>query len=113
MRYIAAYMLAVMGGKHSPNSNDIKHILSCVGIDVDDEKLQKVVKELRGKNLQELIAVGREKLATLPSGGGETVPVTLPEVPVIVEEKIEPKKEVKKEESSSESDDDMGFGLFD
>lgn len=44
MRYVAAYLLAVLGGNNSPSSKDIKSILGSVGIEADDERLDKVSK---------------------------------------------------------------------
>lgn len=58
MRYVAAYLLAILGGKSAPNKTDIEKILSSVGIEVDAEKLGKVIGELNGKNVEELIAQG-------------------------------------------------------
>lgn len=43
MRYVAAYLLAVLGGNESPTSKDLKKILDSVGIETDDERLNKVV----------------------------------------------------------------------
>merc|ERR1712203_1197200 len=97
MRYVAAYLLAVLGGNASPSAADISAIISSVGIDADKEKLDKVISELSGKSVEELIAEGSKKLASVPSGGGAA----------------EAPKEEKKEEPAEESDDDMGFGLFD
>ena len=42
MRYVAAYLLATLGGKGNPSKEDIQKILESVGLDVDDEKLSKV-----------------------------------------------------------------------
>ena len=42
MRYVAAYLLAALGGAASPSAKDIKAILSSVGIEADDERLNKV-----------------------------------------------------------------------
>ena len=42
MRYVAAYLLATLGGKANPSKADITKILDSVGLDVDDEKLSKV-----------------------------------------------------------------------
>lgn len=42
MRYVAAYLLAVLGGNHKPSAKDIKNILGSVGIEADDERLNKV-----------------------------------------------------------------------
>lgn len=42
MRYVAAYLLATLGGNSSPSSKDLKSILGSVGIEADDERLKKV-----------------------------------------------------------------------
>jgi large subunit ribosomal protein LP2 len=70
MRYVAAYLLAALGGNASPSEADLKAILSSVGIDADAEELKKVVSELKDKKLEEVIEEGKEKLASVPSGGG-------------------------------------------
>lgn len=44
-------------------------VLSC-SITPDAERLEKVIAELAGKDLNELIALGAAKLASVPSGGG-------------------------------------------
>lgn len=59
MRYVAAYLLAVLGGKESPGQTDIEKILSSVGIEADGEKLKKVISELNGKSIEEVIAQGK------------------------------------------------------
>lgn len=58
MRYVAAYLLAALGGKENPAAADIEKILSSVGIEVDKEKLTKVINELKGKNIAELMEKG-------------------------------------------------------
>lgn len=70
MRYVAAYLLAVLGGNESPSVADIEKILSSVGIEADSTRLGKVVGDLAGKNLTELIEQGRTKLSSMPVGGG-------------------------------------------
>ncbi|XP_062528829.1 ribosomal protein P2 isoform X1 [Bombyx mori] len=70
MRYVAAYLLAVLGGKTTPAAADVEKILSSVGIEADAEKLKKVITELNGKDVEQLIAAGREKLSSMPVGGG-------------------------------------------
>ncbi len=42
MRYVAAYLLATLGGKANPTDADVKKILSSVGIEADEAKLSKV-----------------------------------------------------------------------
>lgn len=41
-----------------------------VGADADDDKIELLLSEIKGKDITELIASGREKLASVPSGGG-------------------------------------------
>ncbi|XP_018797071.1 PREDICTED: 60S acidic ribosomal protein P2 [Bactrocera latifrons] len=112
MRYVAAYLLAVLGGSENPKNADIEKILSSVGIEVDSERLTKVVKELNGKSVEELIAQGREKLSSMPAGGAAAAAAAPAGGAADAGgDNKEAKKEEKKEESESE-DDDMGFGLF-
>lgn len=114
MRYVAAYLLALLGGNKNPSEADISKILGSVGIEVDAAKVKKVISELAGKNIEEVIAKGSEKLASVPSGGG-AVAVSAG-APAAAGGADSPKKESKKEEKKEESeeeDDDMGFGLFD
>ena len=42
MRYVAAFLLATLGGKSNPSKEDVQGILESIGLDVDDEKLSKV-----------------------------------------------------------------------
>ncbi|KAG2011511.1 60S acidic ribosomal protein P2 [Coprinopsis cinerea AmutBmut pab1-1] len=111
MRYIAAYLLLVTGGNASPSADDIKKLLGTVGIESDDERLEKLLSELQGKDINELIAEGTSKLASVPSGGaGGAAPAAA--AGGAGDAAAEEKKE-EKEEEKEESDDDMGFGLFD
>ena len=111
MRYVAAYLLAVLGGNEKPSENDIKAILSSVGIDADATCIKKVMGELSGKNINEVMEAGREKLASVPTGGAVAAAPAGGAPAAAAEEKAEEKKEA--EESEEGSDDDMGFGLFD
>ncbi|MBN3323103.1 ETV7 factor, partial [Atractosteus spatula] len=114
MRYVAAYLLAVLGGNNNPTSKDIKNILQSVGIEADDERLSKVISELNGKDVNEVMNAGLSKLASVPAGGAvAAAPAAAaaggaPGAAPVAEEKKEEKKE-----ESEESDEDMGFGLFD
>ncbi|KAK6636599.1 60S acidic ribosomal protein P2 [Polyplax serrata] len=115
MRYVAAYLLTVLGGKDNPSTADIEKVLSSVGIEADGEKLKKVLSELGGKNIEDIITKGKEKLASIPSGGAPVAaaaPGAGAPAAAGSPAKKEEKKEAKKEEPE-ESDDDMGFGLFD
>merc|ERR1711997_1215909 len=52
------------------DAKNIKSILGSVGIEAEDDKVALVVKELAGKSIEELIAEGSTKLASMPAGGG-------------------------------------------
>ncbi|PGH37010.1 60S acidic ribosomal protein P2 [[Emmonsia] crescens] len=111
MKHLAAYLLLGLGGNTSPSAADIKSVLGAVGIDADDERLEKLIAELEGKNLSELIAEGSTKLASVPSGGAASAPAAGGAAAggeAAAAEKVE-----EKEEEKEESDEDMGFGLFD
>ena len=56
MRYVSAYMLAVMGGIENPTADDMKMIIGSVGIEAEDDKINLVISKLRGKNVEELVA---------------------------------------------------------
>ncbi|KAK4854154.1 hypothetical protein QYF36_019779 [Acer negundo] len=115
MKLIAAYLLAALGGNVSPSADDLKKILSSVGAEVDDDRIQLLLSEIKGKDLTELIASGREKLASVPSGGGGAVAFAATGAAgggAAAPAAVEAKKEEKVEEKE-ESDDDMGFSLFD
>merc|ERR1712189_64793 len=70
----AAYLLAQLGGNDAPDADAIKAILGSVGVDADEEKLGKVISELSGKDINEVLAEGQGKLASVPSGGGAAAP---------------------------------------
>ncbi|XP_051113347.1 60S acidic ribosomal protein P2B-like [Andrographis paniculata] len=115
MKVVAAYLLAVLGGNTSPSANDVKEILGSVGAEADKDRIELLLTQVKGKDITELIAAGREKLASVPAGGG-AVAAAAPSggagggsaAPAAAESKKEEKVEEKEE-----SDDDMGFSLFD
>jgi len=111
MKYMAAYLLLGLAGNSSPSAEDIKSVLSSVGIDADEERLSSLLKELEGKDINELISSGSEKLASVPSGGSGAAPAAGGAAAAGGATEAAP--EAAKEEEKEESDDDMGFGLFD
>lgn len=110
MRYVAAALLTALGG-NDINEKNIKKLLDVVGIECDGDKAKVVVDQLKGKNLEELMAEGSKKLASMPAGGA--APAAAAAAPAAGGAAPAAKKEEKKEEPAEESDDDMGFGLFD
>ncbi|XXG63051.1 hypothetical protein AAC387_Pa05g1321 [Persea americana] len=112
MKVIAAYLLAVLGGNTNPTADDIKTILGSVGAEADDDRIELLLSEVSGKDITELIASGREKFASVPSGGGAPIAMAASAGGGGAAPADEPKKEEKVEEKE-ESDEDMGFSLFD
>ncbi|KAI0387334.1 ribosomal protein 60S [Hypomontagnella monticulosa] len=112
MKHLAAYLLLGLGGNTSPSADDVKEVLESVGIEADEERLEKLLSELEGKDINELIAEGSTKLASVPSGGAGGAAAggaaAASGGAAAAEEKAE-----EKEEEKEESDEDMGFGLFD
>uniref|UniRef100_A0A7S4N9R8 60S acidic ribosomal protein P2 n=1 Tax=Paramoeba aestuarina TaxID=180227 RepID=A0A7S4N9R8_9EUKA len=114
MRVIAAYLLAQLGGNASPSLGDIEKILSSVGITLEDdvkERAEKLITELNGKELSEVIAAGEEKLASAPvallggapaAGGGAAA----------ASGDAAPAEEAAPAAEPSESDEEMGMDLF-
>lgn len=108
MKYLAAYLLLVNACNTSPSAADVKKVLEAVAIDAEEEKITQLLAEVEGKNVEELIAEGNEKLSSVPSGGA-AAPAGASAAAASTEEAAEEAAEEEKEES----DDDMGFGLFD
>jgi large subunit ribosomal protein LP2 len=65
MKHLAAYLLLSLGGNTSPSAQDIKTVLESVGIEADDSRLDTLISELKGKDLQQVcnsITSGRETI---------------------------------------------------
>ena len=99
MKYLAAYLLLVNAGKTSPSAEDIKSVLSAADVEIEDDKIEK------------LIAEGNEKLSSVPTGGAAAGGASAGGAAAGGD--AEPAAEAAAEEEKEESDDDMGFGLFD
>lgn len=54
MKHLAAYLLLGLAGNSDPSADDIKTVLSSVGIDADEERLEKLLEELKGKDINEV-----------------------------------------------------------
>ncbi|CAN3373617.1 hypothetical protein DIURU_000579 [Diutina rugosa] len=108
MKYLAAYLLLVNAGNTAPTVADVTKVLESIGAEVEEDKVNKVVEELNGKDIKELIAEGTEKLSSVPTGGA--APAAGGAAAAGGDAAAAEEKE---EEAAEESDDDMGFGLFD
>ncbi|RZC82254.1 hypothetical protein C5167_045040, partial [Papaver somniferum] len=112
MKVIGAYLLLVLGGNTTPTAEDIKELLGSVGAEADDARIQLLLSQVKDKDITELIASGREKLAAVPSGGGAPMAVAASGGGASAPAAAEAKKE-EKVEDKEESDEEMGFSLFD
>jgi large subunit ribosomal protein LP2 len=71
MKHLAAYLLLGLGGNTSPSASDVKvrsialymrmrhthsiqEVLESVGIEADSERLDKLISELKGKDINEV-----------------------------------------------------------
>jgi large subunit ribosomal protein LP2 len=54
MKHLAAYLLLGLGGNTSPSAKDIKGLLDSVGIEADEDRLEKLLSELKGKDINEV-----------------------------------------------------------
>jgi large subunit ribosomal protein LP2 len=57
MKHLAAYLLLGLGGNTSPSESDIKGVLESVGIDADEERLSKLLEELKDKDINAVSTV--------------------------------------------------------
>ena len=114
MKYVAAYLLASLGGKADPSKADIENILgkyfssislyilpisASVGADADAENTNAVLSALKGKNIEEVIAEGSKKLASVPSGAAPSASAPVAASAAAPAKEAERKKEEPKEES--------------
>mmetsp|Transcript_6765 Transcript_6765/g.17240 ORF Transcript_6765/g.17240 Transcript_6765/m.17240 type:complete len:103 (+) Transcript_6765:96-404(+) len=70
MKYVSTYLMLVMGGNDSPSAADVTAALEKVGVDVDAADLKRFLAGVEGKDLAEIMAAGKEKLAKFGGGGG-------------------------------------------
>lgn len=54
MKHLAAYLLLSLGGNTAPSAKDVKSVLESVGIEADDERLNTLISELKGKDINEV-----------------------------------------------------------
>ena len=72
MKYIAAYMLAKLGGKENPKVEDIKEIIESIGIEYEEEKAEEICFKLNHKNINDIINDGKSKLTEITQEQNQT-----------------------------------------
>lgn len=68
MRYVAAYLLAGLSAK-APTAKSVKAILESAGVEIDNDKIDVVIKAMEGKAIEEVVEEGNTSLLSLPSRG--------------------------------------------
>ncbi|CAA7020231.1 unnamed protein product [Microthlaspi erraticum] len=82
-----------------------------VGADVDTKSIELLLKEVTGKDITELIASGREKLASVPSGGGVALRLLLHPAVVVLPLLLQLQRRKNPRRERKKSDDDMRLSL--
>jgi large subunit ribosomal protein LP2 len=54
MKHLAAYLLLGLGGNTNPSAKEVKKVLASVGIEADEDRLDKLIEELQGKDINEV-----------------------------------------------------------
>jgi large subunit ribosomal protein LP2 len=70
MKYIAAYLLCVVGGNASPDAAAVSKVITAAGGEAEDDKIATLISDLEGKDINELLAEGETKLSKVSGGGG-------------------------------------------
>ena len=118
MKFVAAYLLAVLGGNQKPSADDVNAILAAAGAQTDEAKVKMLIEKLGGRNAYELIEEGKGLMATLGGCGaagaaaGGAGANSGSAGANGDEGKKEEEKEEKKEEEEEEEDGDFGLDLF-
>jgi large subunit ribosomal protein LP2 len=96
MKYIAAYLLAQLGGIADPTAEEVTAILETVGVSVNQTQLSAVIGKLKGQDTAALIQKGAANLVGGGGGGGAAAAAPAAAGPA----EAAPAKEEKKEEET-------------
>lgn len=72
MKHLAAYLLLTLAGKEAPSADDVSAVLAAAGIEGDAERLEKLVGDLNGKDINKVCC------GPAVAGQGEGQPGTRP-----------------------------------
>merc|ERR1719327_286103 len=108
MKHLAAYCLLVLGGNASPSEDDVANLLKECGVSCDKDNLKTMIAQVSGASVQDHIAKGKKKMASV-GGGGAAAAAPAGGAAAGGDKPAEDKK--KEEEPEEEVDMDMG-GFF-
>lgn len=57
MKYLAAYLLLVLGGKANPSAKDITSLLGTVGIEAESDRITSLLAQLKGKEINDVWSI--------------------------------------------------------
>ena len=108
MKYLAAYLMAVVAEDSHPTKAKVESIIKSIGGEVDKDVLDAFFAKIEGKNVIELIQTGLGKLTSFAAAApaGAAAGSASPKKGAAAA----PKEEKKEEEEEA---GDMGFSLFD
>ena len=69
MQEVAALLLCKLGGK-AGSVDDIKAVITAAGGEPNDDQIAALCGDVDGKDINELLGAGMEKLKDVPMGGG-------------------------------------------
>ena len=69
MQHLAALLMLIVGGNATPSAADVTKVIEAAGGAVDEEKLTALLAELEGKDVNEILASGMEKLKSCNVSG--------------------------------------------
>merc|ERR1711974_78745 len=95
MKTIAAYLLAVLGGNKTPSEDDVKRILEAAAANVDAEAISKVVSELSGKSVYDVMDEGAGRLVAVSTGGSVVLLLVVLQLKKLQKKKLQLKKKKK------------------
>lgn len=108
MKYLAAYLMAVVAEDAHPTKAKVESIIKSIGGEVDKAILDAFFAKIEGKNVTELIHTGLGKLTSF-AAAAPAAAATAGSASPKKGAAAAPKEEKKEEEEAG----DMGFSLFD
>merc|ERR1719443_1715109 len=109
MKYVGAYLMAILSGKEEPTKDDVEEILKAGGISYEEAMTEVLIKNAKGKAAHELIAAGSKKFCA--GGGGGAAPAAAA-APAAGGADAGAKKEEKVVEEEEDDDAGADFDLF-
>jgi len=107
MQEIAALLLCKLGGQEG-SADEVKAVLEAAGLSANEDQLTKLLGDLDGKDVNELLAAGAAQIKDVPfggggggGGGGAAAGAAAGAAPVVEE----------KEEEKEEEEMDLGGGM--